>query len=125
MNPNYRDEYDLYYTAMHWCARRCHLRAMRMLRRARAEVNILNEFGQSPLILSALTRHPPPMTHKQQKTIKYLINQGALVNLRDRGGYCALDYAVSEIIFKRLFFCLTVFQIVGNEPRCIFYSDFT
>lgn len=94
MNPNYRDEYDLFYTAMHWCARRCHLRAMRMLRRAKAEVNILNEFGQSPLILSVLTKHPPPMTAKQQKTIKYLLDQGALVNLRDRGGYCALDYAV-------------------------------
>lgn len=65
-----------------------------MLRRAKAEVNILNEFGQSPLILSVLSKQPPPMTHKQQKTIKYLIDQGALINLRDRGGYCALDYAV-------------------------------
>lgn len=67
---------------------------MRMLRRAKADVNLLNEFGQSPLILSVLTKHPPPMTVKQQKTIKYLLDQGALINLRDRGGYCALDYAV-------------------------------
>jgi hypothetical protein len=67
---------------------------MRMLRRAKADVNLLNEFGQSPLILSTLTKHPPPMTKKQQKTILYLLSQGALVNLRDRGGYCALDYAV-------------------------------
>lgn len=67
---------------------------MKMLRRAKAEVNILNEFGQSPLVLSVLTRQPLPMTEKQQKTILYLLDQGALVNLRDRGGYCALDYAV-------------------------------
>jgi hypothetical protein len=41
VNPNWRDPNDLYYCATHWCARRCHLRALKMLRRAKADVNIM------------------------------------------------------------------------------------
>lgn len=94
VNPNWRDPNDLYYCATHWCARRCHLRALKMLRRAKADVNIMNEFGQTPIILACLTKPVPDMQKKQLKTIQYLLDQGALIDVRDRGGYCAIDYAV-------------------------------
>lgn len=49
LNPNYRDPEDYYNSAMHWCARHAHYRPMKLLRRAKADINPRNEFGHTPL----------------------------------------------------------------------------
>lgn len=45
LDPNERDPEDLYYTPMHWCVRNCHLQALKMLHKAGANLNLLNELG--------------------------------------------------------------------------------
>ena len=54
VDPNDVDRDDLCFTPMHYCARHCHLIAMRMLIKAKAHVNVLNEFGQTPLIVCVM-----------------------------------------------------------------------
>ncbi len=49
LNPNYRDSEDYYNSAMHWCARHAHYHPMKLLRRAKADMNQKNEFGHTPL----------------------------------------------------------------------------
>lgn len=93
INPNFPDNEDLYNTAMHWCARNGHYLALRMLRRAKAEINCLNEMGQSPLGLCVIMQHPPVKREAQLKIAQFLLKEGADVNSRDKGGFCPLDYA--------------------------------
>jgi len=85
-NPNDRDPDDLYYSAAHWCVRNCHFLVLRMLRRAGANFNLQNEFGQSVLSLCSLLPQPAEKAKTQLKMIKYLVKEGADVNHRDRGG---------------------------------------
>mmetsp|Transcript_2500 Transcript_2500/g.4542 ORF Transcript_2500/g.4542 Transcript_2500/m.4542 type:complete len:451 (+) Transcript_2500:54-1406(+) len=92
VTPNYRDPEDFYNSSMHWCARHCTILAMRLLRRAKADVNIQNEFGQTPLHVLCMMKLPPSRRKKQFKTFMYMLSQGCDVNIRDKAGYCAIDY---------------------------------
>jgi len=93
-DPNEPDPEDNYFTPMHYCARHGHLLVMRMLRRAGAQVNPINEFGQSPLAMCCMAKPMHDKELTQIKMFKWLIEQGADVNSRDKGGYEPLDYCV-------------------------------
>lgn len=92
VTPNYRDPEDFYNSPMHWCARHCTILAMKLLRKAKADVNIQNEFGQTPLHVICMMKYPPSRDKKQMKTIRYMLTQGCDINIRDKAGYCAIDY---------------------------------
>lgn len=94
VDPSIPDPNDLYYTALHHCARNANVLACRMLRAAQAKVNVTNELGQTPLSLATLIIHMPDKKANQTKLIKYLIDEGADIHVRDKAGYEALDYAV-------------------------------
>lgn len=51
VNPNYRDPEDFYNASLHWCARHCTHIAMRLLRRAKADINIQNEVGRNLAVI--------------------------------------------------------------------------
>ena len=94
-NPNTPDEDDLYYTPLHWCARRNHLQAAQMLIEAHANVNAVTEFGHTPLHLAAMFKPPDAKSKKLSRfpLIQLLVENGADVNVRDKGGFSALDFA--------------------------------
>lgn len=92
VTPNYRDPEDFFNSSMHWCARHCTILAMRLLRRAKADINIQNEFGQTPLHVLCMMKLPVNRQKKQFKTFMYMLSQGCDVNIRDKAGYCAIDY---------------------------------
>lgn len=93
LNPNYRDPEDYYNSAMHWCARHSHYRPMKLLRHAKADINPKNEFGHTPLHVISMMVFPEDKRKRQLKTFKYMLEQGAEINIRDKGGYCPIDYA--------------------------------
>jgi hypothetical protein len=95
-DPNIADKDDLYNRAMHWCGRHLHFLAARMLRRAGAEVNVVNEMGQTPLLLVAMNtiaHEKDPRRKRQFQLLEWLVEQGASIHHRDKGGYEALDFA--------------------------------
>eukprot|EP01041_Mallomonas_annulata_P006870 gene6870-13928_t len=95
-NPNTPDPTELYFTPMHWCGRYCHLLVMKMLRRAGANINPVNEFGQTPLSLVCMFNQPPSKEEIQQRTVLWLLEQGADVNHIDKGGFSAIDFATAN-----------------------------
>ncbi len=95
-DPNIPDPDDFYQTAMHYAGRHLHFLAARMMRRAGADVNVVNEWGQSPLmlvIINVVAHERDPRRGRQLKMMNWLIEQGANVQLRDKGGYECLDFA--------------------------------
>jgi hypothetical protein len=93
-DPNIRDPEDLYYAASHWACRNSHFMIVKMLHRAKADFNQLNEFGQSSLHMACIVKHPPHKAKTQQKMLIYLLEECMCdPNLRDKGGFCGLDYA--------------------------------
>ena len=118
--PDTADPDDLYNTPMHWCARNGHLLAMRMVRRAGAGVNPMNELGQTPLGLCVLMQFPfgSEERERQIKMAKWLVMQGADINIRDRGGYCAIDYCAmnqDEILAELLVDPMKV--LLRDDPK--------
>lgn len=93
LNPNIADPEDLYYFPIHWCARNIHFMAMKMLMRAGAQVNVTNELGCSPLDMCVMMKIPPDKRKDQLKMVKYLLENGADPNNRDKGGFSAIDQA--------------------------------
>jgi hypothetical protein len=93
VNPNLPDPEDLYFTPMHWCARNGHYLGIKMLRRAGGEFNVTNEMGLTPLSLAVMMKLPPTRRNDQLKVVKYLLENSANPNVRDKGGYCAIDHA--------------------------------
>jgi ankyrin repeat protein len=93
LDPNLPDPEDLYYTPIHWCARNAHYLGLKMLRRAGAKVNVTNEMGVTPLDLVVMMKHPPDRRREQVKCVRYLLECGAEVNTRDKGGYGPIDHA--------------------------------
>jgi ankyrin repeat protein len=81
-DPNMADPTDLYYTPMHWVARNLHFMAMKMLRKAGANVNVYNDMGITPLDFVVMLQHPPDDRKTQLKMTEYLLRNGALVNTR-------------------------------------------
>jgi len=91
-DPNTQDPEDFYFSAMHYCARNGNLLVMRMLRRAGADVNLINEFGQTPLSLCCMRVSTKDIVETQHKMFLWLIREGADINIRDRAGFEPLDY---------------------------------
>jgi len=92
-NPNIPDPDELYFTPMHWCGRYLHLLVMRMLRRAGAHIDPVNEFGQTPLSLVCMFHQPQGRMKLQFKCVRWLVEQGAQLNHVDKGGYSPIDFA--------------------------------
>jgi hypothetical protein len=82
------------FTALHWCARHCHFLAMKMLIRAKADVNEINEFWQSPLSLCVMMKQTVNKLAAQREMAEYLLDVGADIEIRDKSGMSPLDYAV-------------------------------
>lgn len=96
VDPNVPDDEDFYNRGVHYCGRHLHFLAARMLRRAGAELNVINEWGQSPLHLVCLNQiviEKDNRGSKQLKFAEWLIEQGININHRDKGGYEPLDFA--------------------------------
>jgi len=96
LDPNTPDPDDFYFRGMHYAGRHLHYLAARMMRRAGAEINVVNEWGQTPLILcvmNVVANEQDPRKDRQLKMLNWLIDQGATVTHRDKGGYEALDFA--------------------------------
>ena len=81
-NPNVPDPRELYMTPMHWCARFYHLLAMRMLRRAKAAIDPVNELGQTPLSIACMFNPPQDCAYTQIKMVKWLVRQGNKLYLK-------------------------------------------
>jgi hypothetical protein len=96
VNPNTPDDEDFYNTGMHYAGRHLHFLAARMMRRAGAEVNVINEFGQNPLhcvLENVIAHEKDPRRARQLKFINWLIENDINCHLRDKGGYEPLDFA--------------------------------
>lgn len=93
LDPNIADPEDLYYFPIHWCARNIHFMAMKMLCRAGAKLNVTNELGCSPLDMCVMMKLPPDKRKDQLKMVRYLLENGADPNNRDKGGFSAIDQA--------------------------------
>ena len=96
VNPNLIDPEDpMRYTALHWCARSYNVPAMKMLYKAKITSNPLSILYQTPLVLACLVKQKPVSERRklQLNAVKYLLEQGASVNIRDKGGFTVLDYA--------------------------------
>lgn len=91
-NPNEQDPEDFYMSAMHYCARNGNYLVMRMLRRAGGSVNLINEFGQSPLHLCCMQVSTKDLVVSQHKMFLWLIREGSDIHHRDRAGFEPLDY---------------------------------
>jgi hypothetical protein len=111
MDPNIPDKEDMYNTGMHYAGRYLHYLAARMMLRAGAKINVVNELGQTPLILcimNVVAHEHDPRKNTQIKMMDWLIDQGANVRHRDKGGYEALDFACMNNnlgIIQRLMEC--------------------
>lgn len=94
VDPNDVDQEELNFTPLHWCARHCHLNPTKMLIRAKAHINALNEFGQSPLILCTMVKQTLNKISTQLAIVEFLLDSGANISIIDKGGLSPLDYAV-------------------------------
>eukprot|EP01036_Dinobryon_divergens_P032611 gene32611-42231_t len=92
-NPNQPDPQDFFYYPIHWCARNLHLMATKMLFRAGAKVNVTTELGNTPLDLAVMIQHPKDKRKTQMKLVNFLLENGAEVNTRDKGGFSPIDHA--------------------------------
>ena len=81
------------------CARNLHLMATKMLFRAGAKLNVTTELGNTPLDLAVMIQHPQDKRKIQIKLVKYLLENGAQVNTRDKGGhYTPFSETIHDII---------------------------
>lgn len=110
-DPNERDPEDFYFAAIHYCARYSNLLVMRMLRAAGGDVNILNEFGQSPLSMCCMDLIPEHDIHThdtQLKMFDWLVREGADIHNRDRAGLEPLDYCAMNNDMEKIIRLLTL-----------------
>ena len=61
--------------------------ATKMLFRAGAKVNVTTELGNTPLDLAVMIQHPKDKRKTQMKLVNFLLENGAEVNTRDKGGH--------------------------------------
>jgi len=92
-NPNLQNPKDSMNTCMHYSARHCHWRILKMCRRAGADMNKENELGLTPLATCCQFQQPPALAKVQLKIAKYLLDHGADVNHVDKGGHTPMEYA--------------------------------
>lgn len=82
-------------TPLHYAARYCNLKLAKMLRKAGAEPNQLNELGQNSLGTACMFNAPEPRQKAHLHLVQWLINNGADVNNVDKGGHTPLEMASS------------------------------
>ena len=92
IDPNSRDPEDLYYSAGHWCVRNCHYPHLKLLFKAGLDLNILNELGESMLGMACLMKYAEDKFYDNIRIIRFLIENGADINHRDKAGYTPLDF---------------------------------
>lgn len=93
VDPNERDPEDLYYTAGHWCVRNCHYPHLRLLYKAGADLNLLNELGESMLGMACLLKFAEDKYMDNIRIVRFLVENGADIEHRDKAGYAPLDFA--------------------------------
>jgi len=101
-NPNEQDPEDFYFTAMHYCARNGDYLILRMLRRAGGDLNMINEFGQTPLMMCCMQISTPDKVRTQHKMFLWLLKEGVDIHHRDRSGMEALDYCAVNNDFEKV-----------------------
>ena len=117
LDPNDVDKDELNFTPMHWCARHCHINPMRMLVRAKAHVNVSNEFGQSPLSVCCMMKQTMNKITVQMEMVEYLLDQGANIEIVDKGGLSPLDYAAHNKNFPLVQLLLDYGATVRRENK--------
>jgi hypothetical protein len=122
-NPNTPDEDDLFFIPLHWAARRNHYQVAEMLIQAHTNVNACTEMGHTPLhlvsmfkpevliqslangnLFTALGKKLDDIFKLDSRNkrlnrlpfVQLLVENGADVNIRDKGGFSALDFAASN-----------------------------
>ena len=93
IDPNSRDPEDLYYSAGHWCVRNCHYPHLKLLFKAGLDLNILNELGESMLGMACLMKYAEDKFYDNIRIVRFLIENGADIDHRDKAGFTALDFA--------------------------------
>ena len=76
--------------------RNSHYLAMKMLRRAGAQLNVTTEMGHTPLDLCVMMKQPPDKRKEQINLAIYLLENGASPNNIDKGGFCAIDHVAAN-----------------------------
>jgi ankyrin repeat protein len=117
IDPNDVDPAELNYTPMHWCAKHCYLKSMRMLVMAKAHINVTNEFGQSPLSLCIMMMQPLNKKGVQIEMVEYLLDLGANIEVRDKSGNRPLDYAVLNQNVVLINMCLDYGALVRRDNK--------
>ena len=94
-DPRVGNSEDYGNTPLHYAARYCNLKLARMLRRAGADPNQLNELGQNSLGTACMFNAPEPRAKAHLHLVQWLIDNGADVNTVDKGGHTPLEMASS------------------------------
>ena len=92
-DPRIGDAEDYHNTPLHYACRNSKLSIAKMLVRAGASVNQVNELGVAPLGFAVMFEQPEPKRKAHRKLITWLIGLGADVNHVDRGGHTAIELA--------------------------------
>ena len=81
---------------MHYVARHCQFNIAKMLVRAEAAVDRINDLGITPL--GTLCMFPPPEPRKgtHLRYVQWLLDQGVDANHVDKGGHTALEFAATH-----------------------------
>lgn len=121
-NPNVSDPDDLYNFPIHYCARNCHMLGVRMILRAGGNLDVTNELGMTALMTCVMMKQAPDKRPIQVKMTKYLMEKGADIHIRDKAGYCVLDYAVMNSDLEMVAFMLNNGATVRRDNHT-FYGE--
>ena len=83
-------------TPMHYAARHCQYNIAKMLVRAHAEVDRINDLGITPLGTLCMFNPPDPRKGTHLKYVNWLLALGCDVNHLDKGGHTALEFAATH-----------------------------
>ena len=115
VSPNLSNPEDMYNFPIHYVCRYANMLQLRMIVRAGSGLDHTNELGMTGLSICCMIKQPPDKKLNQVKIVDYLIRLGADVNIRDKAGLCAIDFATMNgdlIIVQKL---LAAGARVGRE----------
>ncbi|GMI54387.1 hypothetical protein ScalyP_jg12107 [Parmales sp. scaly parma] len=92
IDPNIMNKANANNRAIHYAARRGNVNFGRMLLRARADVNCRNSLGMTPLMVASAGKFS-----MHTNFVRFMIDNGAKVDDKDRAGSTALVHAVMNI----------------------------
>lgn len=76
VDPNDIDTDELNFRPIHWCAKFCHFVPLKMLIRAKAKLDVTNEFGQTPLSVCVMMKQTLNKITTQKLIVEYLLEIG-------------------------------------------------